>query len=253
MKTPRILTVVGILAIVGVVVAGFIAGSPVLGVVLAAVLAGARSLFGMMRRGTKAVGSAPLSGGTPANMDPFTLNEPWRHFVRDALAAQRRYGETLSVARPGPIRDRLSEIGQRLDEGVSQVWATAQQGQNLRRARRAIDTEVLQSRLIDAQAAARATPELSLDTTAARTVSSLEGQLASAGRLDEVTGQAEAKLKLLQAQLDETVARAAEMAAQATDSAALGTLGDDVDHLVEEMEALRLALDETGALGAAGA
>ena len=84
-------------------------------------------------------------------------------------------------------------------------------------------------------------------------MSSLEGQLASAGRLDEVTGQAEAKLKLLQAQLDETVARAAEMAAQAADSAALGALGDDVDHLVEEMEALRLALDETGALGAAGA
>jgi hypothetical protein len=46
--------------------------------------------------------------------------------------------------------------------------------------------------------------------------------------------------------MDEAVARAAELAAaSAADAQALAGLGDDVDHMVEELEALRLALEET--------
>jgi hypothetical protein len=96
-------------------------------------------------------------------------------------------------------------------------------------------------------AKAQADDPLSLDDTATRTVQSLESQLASAKRLDDVTDQAEARLKLLQAQLDEAVARAAELGvSSAADASALAGVGDDVDHVVLEMEALRQALEETG-------
>ena len=45
--------------------------------------------------------------------------------------------------------------------------------------------------------------------------------------------------------MDEAVARAAELsAASAADVSALAGVGDDVDQMVEEMEALRLALEE---------
>ena len=75
---------------------------------------------------------------------------------------------------------------------------------------------------------------------------SLEAQLDSARRLDEVTSRAEARLRLLQARMDESVARAAELsAASAADASALAGLGDDVDNMVDELEALRLALEET--------
>jgi hypothetical protein len=156
----------------------------------------------------------------------------------------------VSRSPQGPLRETLTDIGRRLDDGVEQVWATAQQGQTLRQARRRIDVDVVTRRLTDARAIAaktQADDPLSLDDTASRTVESLESQLASAKRLDDVTAQAEARLKLLQAQLDEAVARAAELgASSAADASQLAGVGDDVDHVVLEMEALRQALEETG-------
>ena len=249
MKATRPAAIALVLLAALAVIAGFLVGAPAVGVLLAAAIGAARGVFGQLRRGQARVGSST------AAMDPFTLGEPWRHFVSDALSAQRRFGETIAHAHAGPIRDRLAEIGERLDHGVDQVWATAQQGQNLRKARRNIDTTVVEQRLAEARAAATeaAKDPLPLDDTANRTVESLESQLAAASRLQDVTVQAEGKLKLLQAQLDEAVARAAELSAQVSDPTALSALGDDVDQLVDSMEALRIALEETSVRGTGAA
>lgn len=255
MKRPRVV-LIAVTALAAVaVVAGFLVGSPLIGVLLASAIAGFRGLFGLLRKGNGVVGSSPIADNNPADMDPFTLGEPWRHFVSAALTSQRRFREIVGRTNPGPIRDRLAEIGERLDHGVSQVWATARQGHSLRKARRNIDQPVIEQRLLQAKAAAsqRALDPLSLDDTAARTVASLENQLAAAARLAEVTDQAEAKLKLLQAQLDEAVASSAELSMQVADAAGLTSLGDDVDQLVDSMEALRLALEETSINGASTA
>ena len=56
----------------------------------------------------------------------------------------------------------------------------------------------------------------------------------------------ETRLELLNARLDEAVARAVELALSAEDATALSGLGGDVDDLVGEMESLRGALDEAG-------
>jgi len=59
-----------------------------------------------------------------------------------------------------------------------------------------------------------------------------------------VASQARHRLQLLDARLDEAVARAVELSLNA-DVGALGGLGSDVDAVVGDMEALRQALEET--------
>ena len=75
---------------------------------------------------------------------------------------------------------------------------------------------------------------------------SLDAQLATAHRLDTVIGGADSRLRLLNARLDEAAARTIVLAVQAHDVTDLGGLGDDVDEMVDEMEALRQAIEETG-------
>jgi chromosome segregation ATPase len=216
-------------------------------IALAVVLVASGVTFTYLRRqtigaATPAVRRARAIGG----IDPFAVNEPWRLFVRDALNARERFREVAATAALGPLKDRLAEIGERVDEGVDQVWATARRGHELRQARRRIDTEAVEQRIAEAQRLAEANLA---DDTAARTLGSLTRQLETAQRLDSVTVGAEAKLRLLQAQLDELAARAAELAVRAGDVSELSDLGADVDSLVEEMESLRKALDEVDQAG----
>lgn len=207
----------------------------VLLLLLLVVLAGAAGAFVVMRRNARPHRS--LGTGATRHIDPFTLNDPWRGFVQDAVRARTRFAEAVERARPGPLRDRLTEIGRSLDEGVQRTWATAQKGQSLREARRRIDTHRVDQRL-----AAMGEAE---DPTAERTRESLQSQLDSARRLDEITAGAEAQLRLLQAQLEESVARAAEMSVRAGDVGELAGVEDDITHVSDSLEALRLALEET--------
>ena len=61
----------------------------------------------------------------------------------------------------------------------------------------------------------------------------------TAARLDGVIDRAQSELRLLDARLDEAVARTLELSAHAsTGAAAASGLGADVDSLVTEMESL---------------
>jgi hypothetical protein len=79
----------------------------------------------------------------------------------------------------------------------------------------------------------------------ARTAEALESQMATARRMDETLADAEARLRLLDARLDESVTRAIELSVQAHDLNDLAGLEGEVDSVVSDMEALRLALRET--------
>ena len=220
----------------------------VIAVVLLLVLAGAAALFRLMRR-VATTGAPGALGSSSSARDPFTLGEPWRQFVQSANSSRLRFQDTIAKAPKGPTSDRLHEIASQIEAAADSVWATAQQGHQLSQARRQIETQGLAARLADARAAAAAKDPLSTNDTADRTVSSLEAQLASAGRMDEVIQSSTAQLKLLQAQLEESIARAAEVSAATADSGSLSQLGSDVDHLVDDLEALRQAIAETSRLG----
>ena len=74
----------------------------------------------------------------------------------------------------------------------------------------------------------------------------MEAQLASGQRLAQVAQDARQRLEVLDARMDEAVARAVELSLSAGDAAELSGLGADVDQLVDDMEALRQGLEEVG-------
>ncbi len=50
-------------------------------------------------------------------VDPFALKEPWRFYVREAQQAHARVAKSLQPLQPGPLRDRLTELSDRLGHG----------------------------------------------------------------------------------------------------------------------------------------
>lgn len=182
-----------------------------------------------------------------SRIDPMSISDPWRGFVREALDAQRRYRNAVGSATEGPMRDRLIEIGERIDAGVDECWRVARRGNQLNDAIANLD--VPQARA-DLEAAEKASRDDKNDPT----VQSLQGQIDSAERIIDVSDDAQDKLRLLDARLDEAVARAIELSIRAEDVGELGGLGGQVENVVSDMETLRVSLEEAGGTArAAGA
>jgi len=179
-----------------------------------------------------------------SRIDPFTLSEPWRHFVTDALQARTRFHEAVDAAQSGPMRDRLQSIQERVDAGVEDVWRIARRGDDLVAARRQVDPDAIRAEM--ERTRANADQPWATSSTLERTMEALAAQLATADRLDRVIADADGQLRLLNARLDEAAARTIELSVQSGDVSALGGLDDDVDQMVDEMEALRQAIEETG-------
>lgn len=181
-------------------------------------------------------------------MDPFAVQEPWRRFAADAIAARHRFDEAVRAMDGGPLRERLAEIAGRLDDGVEEIWAIAQQGDRLVAARRNVDVDGARRELaeIESQPAESWAPGSRLGQTA----DALRAQVASGVRMETVIEDAVTRLRLLDARLDETVTRAIELSTGLGPARNAGQVGGDVEGIVGEMEALRLALDEASVAGA---
>jgi chemotaxis regulatin CheY-phosphate phosphatase CheZ len=219
--------------------AGILAGFSVFGVVGLALALGIARVATLLPRGARS-----------SRIDPMSIGDPWRHFVREALDAQRRYRKAVDSANEGPMRDRLVEIGERIDAGVDECWRIARRGDALENAIDNLDIDAARQELADATRDARADD----GDTQKETVQALQAQVDSGDRLVKVAEEAQDKLRLLDARLDEAVARAIELAIKAEDVGELGGLGTDVDSLVSEMESLRVGLEEaSGTAQAAGA
>lgn len=172
------------------------------------------------------------------------LGQPWAGFVREALDAQRRYARAVAAAGPGPLQERLVDIGGRIDTGVRECMRIARHGAELDRALHELErADQVRSRLAEVQRERGAVGPGSqhLDKTA----EALHAQLESIERITDVARSTQDRLRLLDARLDEAVARAVELSLRAGDPMELGGLGSDVDALVGQMEALRQALEET--------
>jgi hypothetical protein len=235
------------------------AGLP-LAILVGAVAYGVRVAFGLPRKPKR------------ERIDLAALSQPWRAYVKDAMEAQRRYERAVATADLGPLRDRLSEIGARLDAGVRECYRIGRRGAALDTGLAGLQTGVAWSDLMhgldnyrvpaavreriqhgeeihDNAALTAALQEHGMDAQALEKLEALQAQVLSAQRLSKVAEEARSRLELLNARLDEAVARAVELALSAEDATALTGLGGDVDALVGEMESLRGALDEAGRAG----
>jgi len=179
----------------------------------------------------------------PERIDPFTLGEPWKLMVRDALQAQNRFRAAIGDTPKGPLRERMESIGERIATGVEEAWRVGRQGQSLMAARRRINTDQARRDLAEIESSLAGAGADS-GGHVEKTIESLQAQLASAERLDATITDARDRLRLTNARLDEAVAHAAELSVQAGDIGDLAGLGHDVDALVTDLEALRLGLEE---------
>ncbi len=254
-KTAQAITAPSAILLAGAgISAGILGGLPILAALgIGAAAYGIRVALGLPRKKRE------------ERIELASLPEPWRHFVREAVDAQKRYRRAVATAAEGPLHDRLVEIGGRIDEGVRECYRIARRGAALEGGLSALDADqatkqlsaLLQSFPAEAKAALQkahdAGKELApvaeragVDANHVQTIEALEAQMASAGRLSVVAQDARDRLSLLDARLDEAVARAVELSLRAEDVAELGGLGGDVEELVPEMESLRVALEEAG-------
>lgn len=174
-------------------------------------------------------------------IDPRRLRDPWRTHVREALEAEQRFAAAVSGTPSGPLHDRLAGMGDRVAEAVAECWRIANRGQQLEVALGQFDpVDQLQVKLARAQAN---------EGLAA----AIRSQIDSYRRIEQTAITTRERLQLLEARLDETVVRAIEVGLRAGDPIEIGVLDDDVESLVNEMEALRRGLDETAGRAVSGA
>jgi hypothetical protein len=222
---------------------GLAAGGAAIGLVAGFGIPGAVVLAAAGWGGRVAAAMFPGDGSAP-KIDPFTISEPWRRDVQRALSAQNRFQQAVDATPAGPLKDHLADIGGRLQDGIDEVWQVARKGDE-------IDAGLSTLKPGDARdQLARLESQPAGDETEA-TREALESRLATAARLQEVSTGASNRLRLLEARLDELVARAVELSVGGAETAVSG-LGDDVDSLVSETEALRQALQEAERAGEDG-
>ena len=230
--TPKVaeamMSPLGIVLAGGAAAVAIVAGAPL------AVAAGAAAVAW----GGRVLAAVPRDRAG-ARIEPDALAEPWRTYVVEARTAKQRYDRVVADLEAGPLRDRLADVGVRLEDGVEESWRISRHGHEISEALARLDTVGAQAELAELRAAARSRPP---SPATERTMASLEAQVESARRMQAVADDARDRLRLLDARLDELVARAVEVSVGTADST---VLGNDVEELVVELEALRMAVEET--------
>lgn len=196
-------------------------------------------LLGALAYGIRVLAAVPPKrSGADTAIAPRSLDSPWRQAVEHVQNSRRDFGEATQDVAEGPLRDRLDSMAERLDRAVQEAWRIGSAGNLLSRARKRIDTTRITSELNHARSRTGG-------ATRAETIAAMEAQLASAARLDATIRDTHDRLVLLDARTDEAVARAVELSVSQADEQALGELDSDVGRIVGDMEALRLAIEET--------
>ncbi len=146
-------------------------------------------------------------GAAKERIDPFTLTDPWRTFVQNAQSAQARFGRVVEGIQDGPLRERLADINGRVTDGVRSAWRIAQSGHTLH-----------------------------------KMILEVGGRSDSVARMRAREKEFSDKLAGLITNLDEAVARAAELATGQL--GVVDAVAEDVNGVVDDLEALRLSFDE---------
>ena len=210
---------------------------------VAAIVAGG-VIGGLVGYGGRVALALPKKGRGPV-IDPFAIDEPWRHAVRDAIHARTRFSEAVRSFRDGPLRESLASIADQIDTAVEECWNVAQGGQRLAEARKQIDDREVRWEL--QQAAGQIPPGGAATSLQAATVESLNAQLASAARMDDLMRTTFDELKLLNARLDQAVTQAIELSV-AERPAGVGPVGSDIEAIVDRLTAMDRAMHDLDAL-----
>ena len=211
--------------------------------IAAAMLAAGVGVAGSVVAGLAIYGGLVLAAmpRTPKRprIDPFAVGEPWRQYVKGAQRAATKMRQIIADTAAGPLHDRLEGIAAKIDHGLDETWRIARRGDEIDAAVTRLDP----TRLREKRAALVARSSDDDSDELVRALASVEDQLATTDRLKQRSEQTAGSLRLTETRLDEIVARAAEVSIGAGDTDAYE---HDVEDLVDELESLRLAIEETG-------
>lgn len=172
-------------------------------------------------------------------IEPFALRDPWRSYVVATQVAKTRFDGVVDDMAAGPLRERLTAFDDRLADGVDESWRIAKRGDDISTALDRLDSgrprRELERRMAALDGAEPAADE-------ATVIQALQSQVDAAQRLETTRDDAQRRLQVLEAQFEELVARAVEVSVGTADT---DLLGNDVDGLVNELEAVRMAIEET--------
>ena len=171
-----------------------------------------------------------------AHVDPGATSPRFAPAVAEALESRRRYRELVDGLRPGPVRDRLERTQERLDAGVLAVWDTAVRATEIERTLATLDPERVTA---EYKRAKRAGDEPDVEAA-------LGQRFMSVQRLLNTLDDTDDRLRLLDARLGAAVAQAAEVALDVAGPSAADALDAELAGVVDDLAALRSALDELG-------
>ena len=166
---------------------------------------------------------------------PAMLGREWHRATRAAHAAAQRYDGAVAAMPSGPLRDRLLALRDEVRSCIGEAERLAGEGSRLDVACRDVERALSRRRRA---ARGQAVPNLE---------SSLAAQQSSLSRLQAQRTHVRVRLHALIARLDQIAACAAEIGLCQPDHA------DAPAALTEQVEALRLAIDDVERLAAVGA
>ena len=144
-------------------------------------------------------------------------------------------GDTLLLLSDPGFADRLAALGTKVDDGVAAVWSLALRAGDIEATLADLGPRRVADEYKDAKRAG-ADPAL---------VEVLHQRFTSVQRLLNTVDDTDERLRLLDARLGATVARAAEVALTASTDGA-DAVGAELDGVVGDLTALRAALDDLG-------
>jgi len=195
---------------------------------------------GALGYGGRVALAIPKKGKGP-EIDPFAVDEPWRYAVRDAIRAKGRLETASSSFRKGPLADSMVSLSAQLDDAVEEVWRVAQGGQRLSEARKQINDREVRWELQRAEAN-EPTSEAG-QAIKDQIVESLNQQLASAKRIDDLLKSTFDELTLLNSRLDQAVTQSVELSVS-SDRSTIGPVGADLTAIVDRLGALGQAMND---------
>ena len=187
----------------------------------------------------------------PAELDPWSVPEPWRQLLQQASDAQSRFDQAVAAWPPGPTRDRLATLQPRIYEEVARLGVTARQGAAAGGWNGAIygagrpSPESLGEELkrVQADRARLVDKAPGRDAELARREEAVAAQLRAARRAVQVSDELQDRLRRAVARLDETVSELMVVEASPATVEPVGVTSA-LDELRDGVTSLREALTE---------
>jgi hypothetical protein len=241
----------------GVAIGIFAAHSVVLAVILGVIGWTGRMAVAVMARAHRAKKAKPK----PAQPDPWSVPEPWRQLLRQALAAQSRFDQAVADWPPGPMRDRLASLQPRVYDDVEQVGLAARRGAALSgwspagttAAGRPSATQLSdQLRRIESERAAAGPTASARQDALARQEEAVAAQLRAVRSAEQAADLVHAQLQLIVARLDEAVTSILLLGAESAGTGGSDALATSLDSVMDEITALHQGLADALATSPGG-